>query len=468
MKNMSKSKDKDTRNKIIAASIILIVAGGGGFMLGWLSGRDWFFSTREKQITPDLDGTINKREWLRSSYYNIPFYLDVDNTLDPITNLANLDGWNYLSVGEDEKNYYIALDLCSDRTNNIDGEWVALALANRMPQVTNAKLGLYAIENYGLEFLMYNVSANTMIEDELIPSGGSGNFNSIPFVPEYDSYNVIKGTQEGDYLDFWYTDDSRVLTLKSEYFDLDSHYNESDLVVVEFAVNVTEKFPSITNPSTFIPFITDFDCRIRLTGNISASNSLNPDYSDYFSLRVAEHGPIPLGYDDPNYLNEVNNIAFSNGTFTNAVVDLDHTAINATNGMFYFSLYGWNNLNVTDPTEYEIYIDQLEFRITTSSNFATTTGASVNEGNYDVSYAFGSSDMCGEDHRMFEIRIAKSEFPDLSDDMLFVNVAGYGTMAIADSNYWVYPQSDIGIMASPLFEFYDDSIDFLRFDMSIT
>ena len=77
--------------------------------------------------------------------------------------------------------------------------------------------------------------------------------------------------------------------------------------------------------------------------------------------------------------------------------------------------------------------------------------------------------MCEEEHRMFEIRISKSEFPELTDDMLFVNVGGYGTMSFEDSDYWMYPQSDLNVYSgSPLYEFYDDKIDFLRFDMSIT
>ena len=463
---MSKDTANSTRKKIIAASIILAV-GGVGFMFGWLSANDWFFSKNPIQVTPDLDGTIEKREWMKSSYYNIPFYLDVNNTIDPFVDAANVDGWNYLSVAEDEDNYYLAIDLCSDQTNNPDGEWVAVALANRMPQISNTKLGLYAIEDYGFEYLMYNVTTDDVVGEEIIFGSGAGNYNDIPFVPEYDSYDIVKGSMEGDYLDFWYTDEDHVLTLKSEYYEVDSHNDFSDIVAVDFAINVTEKFPQY-NASDFLSSINKFDLRMKLTGNISANTSLSLDYAEYFTFRVAEHGPMAVAYEDPNYLSDLNNIDFSNGTYELVTANLDYNEINSSDGMFYFSLFGWNNLNVTNPSEFEIYIDQLEFKIGTNLDFDTTRGTSLNPGNYDVSYSFGSSEMCVEEHRMFEIRFSKSEYPNLVNEMLYVNIAGCGTTATTDSNYWTYPLTDGGMLSSSLFQFYDDDSDFLRFDMSIT
>ena len=408
---MSKDKDTSKRNKIIAVSIIVLV-GGVGFMFGWLSANDWFFSKNPKQITPDLDGVIEKREWMKSSYYNIPFYLDVNNTIDPFVDSANIDGWNYLSLAEDEENYYIGIDLCSDQTNNPEGEWLAVALANRMPQLSNAKLGFYAIEDYGLEYLMYNVSTDSVVGDEIIFDFGSGNYNDIPFVPEYDSYNLVKGSMEGDYLDFWYAEEDDVLTLKSEYYVNDTYNNNSDIVAVDFAVNVTEKFPQF-NSSEFLASINNFDLKIKLTANISGNNGQNLDYAEYFSFRIAEHGPMAVDYSDMNYLSGINNIDFSNEDFSVGTADFDFNSINSSNGMFYFSIYAWNNFNATDPTAFEIYIDQLEFKINTNLDFDTTRGTSLDAGNYDVKYSFGSSEMCVEAHRMYEIRISKSEYPVL-------------------------------------------------------
>ncbi len=467
--DMSKDKIEKTKTKaILATTLIAIIVGGTAFMFGWLAANDWFFSKSPQLTTPELDGTIDMREWARSSYYNIPFYLDVDNAIDTETNLSNVDGWNYLSVAEDEENYYFALDLCSDRTNNPDGEWVSIALANRMPELLNSKLGMYAIEDYGLEHLMYNVSSNEVFEEEITLFSTNEASGGIPFVPEYDSYEVVKGTMEGDYIDFWYSNDNKFITLKSEYCEIDPFNNESDIIAVDFAVNITEKFPKL-NASELVSAITDLDIRLSISGNVSANNALNLPYAEVISFRVVEHGAMPVDYNDPTYLSNINNIVFQNDSFTSTNADCDHNTINLTNGMYYFSLYGWNNDNVTYPTEFEVYIDQLDIRIASNIlNVGTTKGTSLFSGNYDVSYAFGSSEMCEIAHRMFEIRISKSEFPVLDDDMLYVNVAGYGTMAIADSNYWVYPLSEIGIGASPIIEFYDDTVDFLKFNMSIT
>ena len=69
---------------IIIGAIIILALGGGGFFIGWMFGNDWQFSDEPSQISPTIDGVIEKNEWLRSSYYNIPFYLDVDNTIDPV------------------------------------------------------------------------------------------------------------------------------------------------------------------------------------------------------------------------------------------------------------------------------------------------------------------------------------------------------------------------------------------------
>ena len=140
----------------ITAVVLILGIGGGAFFVGWLIGNDYQFGTDPKKITPTIDGIIEKREWLRSSYYNIPFYLDVNNDVDPVVDLANVDGWNYLSVAEDEDYYYLALDLCSDRTNNKAGEWLALHIANQIPDAVDSRLAFYTLEDYGYEIVWIN------------------------------------------------------------------------------------------------------------------------------------------------------------------------------------------------------------------------------------------------------------------------------------------------------------------------
>ena len=478
---MSNDKKKSKRNKIIAISIAMIVVGGGGFMIGWLFDRNWYFSTNPTETTPDLDGVINEREWMRSSYYNIPFYLDVNNSIDPVENKANFDGWNYLSVGEDEENYYVALDLCSDRTNNMDGEWLALGLGNRIPDtmgpsgMTETSLAFYAVENYGFEYLIYNVSADKEFDYELLFLPESHNFDSIPFVPEYNSYEVVKGETDGNIIDMWAWDEpdyvydtEQVFTMISDYYDATSLYNAGDYAIMDFGINVTEIFPTY-NASDFT--MTNFGIDLTMTANVSASESF-ANYNttaDTIWFSILEHGPMPVEFDDPLYMSVFNNESFiNNGYFSFENTNFDHTQINATNGMFYFSLAAWNPVNITDPTAFELYINKLTFKMRTNW-IKTTRGTTIASENYELAFSYGESSKCVDEHRMFEFRIAKSEFPSTSDDKFYLSIAGYGTMAMEGTDYWKYPMAEnLGYANSVMWNYYDTYNDFLTFDMSIT
>ncbi len=86
---------------------------------------------------------------------------------------------------------------------------------------------------------------------------------------------------------------------------------------------------------------------MKLTGNISANTSLSLDYAEYFTFRVAEHGPMAVAYEDPNYLSDLNNIDFSNGTYELVTANLDYNEINSSDGMLIplnlrFTLISWN------------------------------------------------------------------------------------------------------------------------------
>ncbi|MHA1503535.1 MAG: hypothetical protein ACTSSB_17025, partial [Candidatus Heimdallarchaeota archaeon] len=189
--------------KIIAAIAVILVVSGSFLMLGFLWGNDFQFTDKPKQITPTLDGVINHKEWKRANYYNIPFYLDVDNSIDPVEGKRNVDGWNYLSVGEDDNYYFVALDLCSDRTNNLDGEWISYFMANRMPEISSSKLAFQSLVDYGYEYLYYNVSGDVPYNNSVNSFPFTTNFNDIPFVPEYDYMEVLYGETSDNYLDFW-------------------------------------------------------------------------------------------------------------------------------------------------------------------------------------------------------------------------------------------------------------------------
>lgn len=449
--------------KGLAISLIIVVAGAS-LIFGFVWGNDFQFTNNPKLIEPTIDGVIEKNEWKRAAYYNIPFYLDVDNTIDPLEGKQNVDGWNYLSVGEDEENYYIALDLCSDRTNNKNDEWISFFLANRMPAIMNSRLGFQALVDYGFEYLYYDVNQSTIFDYYLGTDIVPQTYNSIPIVPEYDSIEIIFGNTSSDYLDFWYSNDAKSYSFESFYTDPEGTWEPGDYIDIQFGIDVTEKFPDL-NITTFLTDLTDFRINYVLSSNLTASNADNLNKAEAFYCGVAENDGIPGNFtDEATFKSDMNTINFPNGSIITGSVDLDHTAVNATDGMFYFTIHCYNNYNATHPTAFKLNMDYLALRMRTTS-IVTLIENTITDGNYDIAYSYGSSVMCSEDHRMFEFNISKSEFPVLEDEMLYLFVAGYGTMSFVGTEFWAYPGDSNDNPFQGFIENYDN---FLAFDMSIT
>ncbi|MBK5114690.1 MAG: hypothetical protein KGD59_05065 [Candidatus Heimdallarchaeota archaeon] len=449
--------------KGLAITLIIVVVGAS-LLFGFVWGNDFQFTNNPKPITPIVDGIIEKNEWKRAAYYNIPFYLDVDNTIDPFEGKQNVDGWNYLSVGEDEENYYIALDLCSDRTNNKSEEWISFFLANRMPEIMGSRLAFQALVDYGFEYLYYDINQSTTFDYSL----GTGiipmTYNYIPIVPEYDSIEIINGNTSSNYLDFWNSYDGKSFTIESFNTDPAGTWEPGDYIDIRFGVNITEKFPE-QNITTFLTDLLDLKLNYVMSANLTALNSDHLTYAERFACGVVEHDGMPGNFtDEATFTSDMNNINLSNDTITSGNVDLDHSGVNASNGMFYFTIHCWNEVNATYPTAYELNIDYLALRMRTTP-LITLIENTISQGNYDLAWSYGSSVKCIEDHRMFEFKIAKSEFPDLNDDMLYLFVAGYGTMSFIGTNFWAYPGDSND---NPFNGFVDEYSNFLAFDMSIT
>lgn len=458
---MTKNGNKG-KNKVLAVVGVIVLVGAAGF-IGWLWGNDWMFSSNPKEITPELDGIINKREWARASYA-IPFYLDIDNTIDSTEGKANVDGWNYMYVAEDTDNYYVALDLCSDRTNNKDGEWISFHLANRLPDTTGSQLAIMSLEDLGYEYFFYNVSDDSVFSHAYDTGIGSYNYYDIPIVPETDTMTVIRGDVTGDYDDFWTEFDGENMTANSMYYAGSGPWMPGNFVDIHFAVNITEKLPD-EEISTFLGSLTDMDLRIRLQSNLTSNPAGHFGIPDQYYFSVAEHGGMPGNFSDISFLSNPNELSFTANSSVAVTADLDHTNINATDGMFYFSIHCWNDEDGADPTAFSIDIDKIELKFTTE-DMDSIVGNSIASGNYDIAYSYGTSENCAEEHRIFEFKIAKAEFPVLANEMLYISVAGYGTMSIANTNYWVYPI--YGFPVPPLFYSQDQTLDFLPLDMSIT
>ncbi len=458
---MSKKSNNGKKSKALAVVGVIVLVGAAGF-LGWLWGMDWMFSSNPKQSTPDLDGVIEKREWARAAY-TIPFYLDVDNTIDSTVGKSNVDGWNYMYVTEDANNYYVALDLCSDRTNNKEGEWISFQLANRLPDTPGSKLAFQSLEDIGYEYLFYNVSDDTVFNHQYEPGIGVTSYYDIPIVPEIDTMTVIRGDVSGDHYDFWTEYDSNSLIANSMHYESEGVWLAGDFIDIHFAVNITEKLPD-EEISTFLSAMTDMDLRIRLQSNLTSNPVGHFGIPTQYYFAIAEHGGMPGNFTDGFFLSDPNELPFAANASSIITADLNHLNINASTGMFYFSIHCWNDEDGADPTAFGIEIDKIELKFTTAEMQAIV-GNSIAPGNYDIAYTFGSSENCPEDHRMFEFKMAKNELPSLSDEMLYINVAGYGTMLIVGTNYWVYPH--YGLPLPPLYSSVDQTLDFIPLDMSI-
>ncbi len=447
----------------ILGILFTLILAGGAFFVGWYYANDWQFSNDPQQITPVIDGIIEKNEWIRSSYNNIPFYLDVDNELDPVENKTNVDGWNYLSVGEDADYYYVAVDLCSDRTNNKNGEWFALNLANRLPDTTYSKLAFYALEDFGYEFFYYNVSDDSVFEDELYTYFPHQIHYDIPIVPETDILEVFRGNITGDFYDIWGDYDDMNITATSRFYTNDSNWLAGNFLDIHFGVNILEKFPDV-NITAFTSTLIDMELVYKLQSNLTADPSHFFE-ADKFHCSIAEHGGEPGDMDSGYFLNNYTPISFNDNIYSIGSVDLNHTNYNPSTGMFYFSIHCWNEVNASHSTGYELQIDKLNLKFT-SYALGYVVGNSIASGNYEIAYSYGPSENSPEDHRMFEFKIAKAEFPTLDDEFLYLNIAGYGTLAMEGTNFWMYPMN--GDPMPPVQSSITDYRQFAKFDMSIT
>jgi len=449
----------------ITAVILTLAIGGGAFFVGWLMGNNWMFNTDPTQLTPTIDGIIEEKEWRRSTYYNMPFYLDVDNAIDPVVDLANVDGWNYLSVAEDEDYYYLAIDLCSDRTNNKAGEWLALHLANQLPDAYDSKLAFYSLEDFGYEYLYYDVDTDAPFPFYLNAIPSSRDYPDIPIVPEMDTMEVLRGTTDGDFYDFWTGNDYKNFTATSSYYEeVPMEWFAGQFIDIQFGVNITEKISDNIIP-LFWPSISNFELEITLKANLTSDPVGHYGVPTEFYFSVMEHGPDPVDMSSAAaFFTDPNEVAFPGDSIENIWVDLNELNINTTDGMFYFTIHCWNDDDVV-PTNYEIQIDKMSLMLR-GGDIGTIIDNTIGTGNYDIAFSYGPSENCAEDHRQFEFKIAKSEFPTLDDEMFYINLAGYGTMMMAGTNYWMYPV--YGFPLPPVYYDLYDSHQFIALDMSIT
>ncbi len=363
----------------------------------------------------NLDGVINDAEWA-TAQYKTQFWLNVDPD--------HIDGNNYLYLGEDEDNLYIALDLCSDNTSDDTGEWLGLWLNTDNSKISSKAAWEDNIDN-GTEFLMHDVQNDRnwpFFDESKAPS-----IYSSAKVNNMSEINVVDGTLTGDLPDLVVDGDAAYLQLNSS-LNISNHITRLD-----FEINMSKNFPSNLIQQLLLENINQIQISLYSRTNITiTSNKIVFWYSN---------GTYNL--NDPDQVVNIHSGGLGWDYLYFGGEDLTADRI------MKFSIFGNHSSAFThdlDNLGFLIYSHHVNTPIT--SNIIPYS--SIN--NYEIKWSFGPSSNNATDHRMFEIMIPKSELQNYeTDEDLGIIIGGYGTLSFDLMGYWVYATND------DAFEYYINS-----------
>lgn len=350
-----------------------------------------------------VDGNLTQSEWADAEH-KIDWFMDADP--------ENSDGYNYLYLAEDYNNLYVALDLCSDQTNNTADEWVGIWL-NTDETVTSGSYdelldGWYNGLNNGLESLIYDVE-NNRVMPMFDPSGDLYYQNN--YVDNLNDFSVVHGTLSGEAADLD-SYDGNVLDITSEFNGTHYIYRwDLNLTLADFYEHFIDLFVNHTQ---------EVELRMRFLFNTTVGEHFISVADENGNIIQDQIETLYTGTSNTYdiYFNDKDN--FTTEQYTTLSFNGVHTA--PFNVSFdYMRLY--MNHNDTNP----IATGSLDYPWSTIDDF-------------DVSWDFGPSENNETYHRMFEFRIPKTQLENYtSNSDLGVIVGGYGTLAAwPNTHYWVY------------------------------
>lgn len=362
----------------------------------------------------NLDGVINDAEWA-TAQHKIEFWLNVDKN--------HIDGNNYLYLGENKDNLYIALDLCSDNTTDETDEWIGLWFNTDNSTLTNSAEWENNIEN-GAESLIHDVQndINWPFFNESLSILSQQTFDS--HVNDVSEINVINGTLSGDL--------SSLNTVLDSYVQLNSELNFSNHITrLDFEINVSKWFPSNVIQDLYLENIRETEIVLRSRTNTAiTSNRIVFWYSN---------GTYNL--NDPDQVVDIN--SGTSWQWDN-VVGGNLTPDN----ILKFSIIGDHSSAFTHDLEY-LGFNIFTHYVNRPPDSGITPYSSIN--GYEIKWSFGPSSNNASDHRMFEIKIPKSELSNYETyEELGVIIGGYGTMSFEEYGFWVYS-------TTTWFRYYDSS-----------
>jgi len=405
--------------KSIFVSLLLILMATGLVSLS-LSNKTPNSSTVAPMEGVVVDGTISDAEWAGRDW-KIPFFLDIDDVGNP----PDTDGYNYLYLGEDLSNLYIGLDLCSDKTGGTNGEWVSVWL-NTNNRTFSDYLAWESYLDDGVESLVYDVEKDQEME---FISNNIGGFSTR--VNDDSEYVATYGSIDGN--------TSHIYNLNGEFMNITAEYVGGNYVSrVEFTVDALKWFND---------FFDDIFVEKILWINFQIYTKANTTISEHQLYLAYSDGSVNPGDSD-----QVRNLST---TTSLEVLQFVYEVGNlSTNHEMKFVLYA------NDTSPFMTQIDSLHLSVYTnqSNSFATVTYPYTSINNYDVEWSFGPSANNATNHRMYEMRIPKSELEHYDpNEALGIQVGGYGTMTFVDKNWWVFSNTDINLLVqlSARYLYYD-------------
>lgn len=387
-------------------------------------------------ITPTIDGNIEYDEWKLADYgfaNPITQYLDLNNSLDPTTLTRNIDTFNYIYVGQDSENFYVAVDLCGDRTNNEEDEWLALFLntLDREFESFNTSADQFNdFRNNGTECFVYNIENDTLIEGV---SDSNGIKEGYPLYIEEDDKTLYQGIHNTDETNSWVNVENQ----DSSFYVINSTNDfGNDAVQIDVTIDLVEYL----NIEEFY-----FDQIRNDMGNMTISIALKIVDTTYGS--PYDESDLDICRLNVNF-NETNSGNLDIGSdFILNTFDVSPSAYN--DGNLDFSLIIEDD--DLDQNYFVVRLDYLRIDYKASDQFDEVYGTTTVQ-DYEIAWNYTTSPKCDERHRTFEISIPKYELEGFSETGdLEIYVQGYGTASMP--SYSTYLSMNPCYWFSPNYEY---------------
>lgn len=111
----------------------------------------------KEYISPEIDGRITYEEWYKSNLYMLSGWFRFDDTDN-----GKKNGWNYLTVGQDADNIYIALDMPSF-SQSLPSETLEIHFITNSRYFNTESEYSYLLGFNGVEAMIIDVASKSIV-----------------------------------------------------------------------------------------------------------------------------------------------------------------------------------------------------------------------------------------------------------------------------------------------------------------